>query len=89
LCEKMVDYDMLNNEFISKEAKEVLLSAAFILRSQKPTIQSHMTTKSRLWEVAEEMKRLKAHMKKMPTPKEDPKIVPVKALYEEILKALS
>ncbi len=71
LSEKMAHYGILNNEFISKEAKDVLLSAAFILRSQKPNIQSHMTSKSRIWEVAEEIKRLKAHMKKMPAPKEE------------------
>ena len=89
LCEKMVDHDILNNEFISKEAKDVLLSAAFILRSQKPHIKSHMDFKNSFWQLEKELNSLKAVVNKMPEPKEDPKKLAVKAFYKEILKALS
>jgi DNA-binding MarR family transcriptional regulator len=93
LPKQMVGYGLLDNKSTSKEAKGVLLSVLPILKSQKQSIQENRRHQKQLWEdLDKKIHEVKAKLS-MPDklyPEEDsPNQQEVKALYEEIRKALS
>jgi polyhydroxyalkanoate synthesis regulator phasin len=93
LPKKMVRYGLLDNKSISKEeAKGVLLSVLPMLKSQKQSIEENRRHQKQLSEdLDKKIYEVKAKLS-MPDelyPEDSPNQQEAKALYEEILKALS